>query len=249
MATDNPPTFFIGTSGWTYDHWRGDFYPRDLAKSRWFDYYAERFNAVEINATFYRAFKDQTYQKWKARAPRGFSYVLKVPKNITHRKLLKDVETDIQAFCRSTALLGETFEMILLQVSPNLPYDTGLLLSALEAFADPARVAVEFRHPRWYNPEIEHLLTSIGAVFCNVDSPRQDLTEILTSERAYLRLHGHEHWYSSDYSAEDLRKIAELARRLVARGARRVYAFFNNDFGGYAPVNASVLKNLLFDPG
>jgi uncharacterized protein YecE (DUF72 family) len=139
--------------------------------------------------------------------------------------------------------------MILLQVAPNLPYDTGLLLSALEAFADPARVAVEFRHPRWYNPEIEHLLTSIGAVFCNVDSPRQDLTEILTSERAYLRLHGHEHWYSSDYSAEDLRKIAELARRLVARGARRVYAFFNNDFGGYAPVNASVLKNLLFDPG
>jgi uncharacterized protein YecE (DUF72 family) len=243
--THDLPTFFIGTSGWTYDHWRGCFYPQELAKSRWFDFYASRFNAVEINATFYRTFKDQTYLNWKARAPQKFSYVLKAPKTITHRKLLRDVETDIQEFSRSAALLGEKFGMILLQVAPSLPYDTGLLLSALQAFTDPRRVAVEFRHRRWYNPEIENLLSSVGAAFCNVDSPRQALTEILTSDRAYLRLHGHEQWYASDYSGKDLRKIADLARRLAVRGARKVYIFFNNDIGGYAPANALTLQQLL----
>lgn len=245
MDIQSSPSFFIGTSGWTYDHWRGGFYPQEIPKSRWFDYYAGRFNAVEINATFYRTFKDQTYLKWKTRAPQGFGYVLKAPKTITHRKLLREVEKDIQEFSRSAMLLGEKFGMVLLQVAPSQPYDTGLLMSALQAFVDPSRVAVEFRHPRWYNPEIENLLSSVGAAFCNVDSPRQDLTEILTSERAYIRLHGHEHWYASDYSAEDLGRIADLARRLVSRGAKEVYIFFNNDFEGYAPINASSLQRLL----
>lgn len=243
--SDASPVFFIGTSGWTYDHWQGCFYPQGLAKSHWFDFYAERFNAVEINATFYRTFKDQTYLNWKARAPKGFGYVLKVPKTITHRKLLSGVEKDIQSFCRSAALLDETFEMILLQMAPNLPHDPGLIKSAIQVFADPGRVAVEFRNPCWFNQDTERLLSSLGAVFCNVDSPRQKLTEILTSERAYLRLHGHEHWYSSNYPIEDLQKIAELARRLTNRGAKRVYIFFNNDFGGYAPANALELQKIL----
>ncbi len=247
MARNDHPFYFIGTSGWTYDHWRGSFYPQDLAKSRWFDFYAGQFNAVEINATFYRAFQDQTYLKWKARAPEIFRYVLKAPKTITHRKLLRESEPDIRAFSRSAGLLGEKFGMILLQVAPSQPYDPGLLLAALQAFDDPGRVAVEFRHPRWYNPEIERLLSSAGAAFCNVDSPRQDLTEILTSNRAYLRLHGHEHWYASDYSDEELAGIAELARRLVSRGAEEVYIFFNNDIGGYAPANALFLQKTLLE--
>lgn len=239
--------YFIGTSGWTYDHWKGCFYPPDLAKSRWLDFYAGHFNAVEINATFYRTFKDQTYLNWRARAPKGFGYVLKAPKTITHRKLLKNVEKDIQSFCRSAGLLGETFEMILLQVAPNLPFDLVILRDAIQAFTDPSRVAVEFRHEQWFNRETEELLSSLGAVFCNVDSPRQKLTEILTAERAYLRLHGHEHWYSSNYSTGDLHGIAERARRLTKRGARRVYIFFNNDFGGYAPANALELQKMLFE--
>lgn len=243
--TSSPSIFFTGTSGWTYDHWRGTFYPPDLPKSRWFDYYAARFNAVEINATFYGAFKDQTYLKWKERAPQGFGYVLKAPQTITHRKLLKDAQEEIQAFSRSAALLGGAFEMILLQVAPSQPYDPGLLRSALEAFADPGRVAVEFRSRRWYNPEIENLLAATGTAFCNVDSPGQELTETLTSRRAYLRLHGRARWYSSNYSDEELAQVAALARRLVERGAERVYTFFNNDLGTYAPYNAATLHQLL----
>lgn len=239
------PVFFVGTSGWTYDHWRGCFYPPGLAQSRWFDFYAARFNTVEINATFYRTFQDRTYLKWKTRAPQDFGYVLKAPKTITHRKLLRDVEADIQTFCRSAALLGDTFEMILLQVAPTQPYDLGLLRDALTAFTDPARVAVEFRNTQWFNPAVESLLSSLGACFCNVDSPRQKLSEILTSGRAYLRLHGRERWYSSDYLAVELDEIAGLVRRLAGRGAGRVYVFFNNDFGGFAPANALALQRLL----
>lgn len=245
IVTKVPPNFFIGTSGWTYDHWQGCFYPVELSKSRWFDFYAAQFNAVEVNATFYRTFQESTYLNWKNRAPQGFGYVLKAPKIITHFKLLKDVEADIQAFCRSAALLEEKFEMILLQVSPNLPCDHGLLRSALLAFDDPGRVAVEFRNDCWFTPETEKLLSSVGAVFCNVDSPRQKMTGILTSNRAYLRLHGRKHWYFYDYSKDELEEIAALARNLNRRGAERVYLFFNNDFGGYAPSNAQALQKMI----
>jgi uncharacterized protein YecE (DUF72 family) len=244
-SSDNPPPFYIGTSGWTYDHWKGLFYPEKLAKSRWFDYYATQFSSVEVNATFYRTFKDQTYLKWKQRAPEGFGYVLKAPRLITHRKFLLDVEEFIQAFYRSCTLLEDKFKLTLLQVAPQTPYDLPRLKTALQAFPDPSKVAVEFRRDEWLNPDTLDLLQSLGAVMCNVDSPRQKLTDYLTSDRAYLRMHGRKHWYSYNYSTDELKEIANLARELVHRGAKRVYIFFNNDFEGYAPANALALKNML----
>lgn len=240
-------TLFVGTSGWTYDDWKGCFYPKGLPKSRWFDYYSSRFPAVEINATFYRAFKDQTYLKWRERAPQGFGYVLKAPKNITHRKYLVDVEADVQVFIQSAALLEDKLEMILLQVAPGTPYDLERLQKALLAFNEPTQVAVEFRNPRWFTDEVADLLKAVGATFCNPDSPRQKLTDILTSNRAYLRLHGREHWYSYNYSHEELIEIAKVAREMTRRGANRVYIFFNNDFEGYAPANALALLDILRD--
>jgi len=246
MTTDqNQPLFFIGTSGWMYDHWKGLFYPEDLPKNRWFTYYFGQFSSVEINATFYRSFKDQTYLNWKKRAPQGFGYVLKAPRMITHRKYLLNVEEEIAKFNRSCALLEDRLEMILLQLAPSTPYDPDRLKKALLAFTDPGKVAVEFRKACWYRTEIEELLRSLGVTFCNVDSPNQHLTGILTSERAYIRLHGHKQWYSYDYSNDELEEIAELARGLVERGAKRVYVFFNNDFGGFAPENARMLAERL----
>jgi uncharacterized protein YecE (DUF72 family) len=241
----NLPVFFIGTSGWTYDHWKGCFYPHSLPQKRWFDYYATHFTAVEVNATFYRTFKDETYQKWKEQAPQGFSYVLKAPKLITHRKYLVDVDEDIKVFCRSCALLEDKFGMILLQVAPNMPYDLERLQRALHAFPDAHRVAVEFRRPEWFTEDVLNLLREVGATICNVDSPQQKLTNRLTADRAYLRLHGRTHWYSHNYSPEELKEIAILARQLVDKGATRVYIFFNNDFEGYAPTNAMALRELL----
>ncbi len=246
-ASKNQLRFVIGTSGWTYDHWRGCFYPPELPKSRWFEFYASRFAAVEVNATFYRSFQEQTYKNWRERAPQGFGYVLKAPRTITHRKYLLDVEQEIQAFCRSSALLEDRLEMILLQIAPGTPCDLPRLEKALLAFPEPQKVAVEFRRSEWLTPQTEELLRAVGATFCNADSPRQRLTDILTSRRAYLRLHGRKRWYTYDYSTDELGEIAALARALVARGAERVYVFFNNDFEGYAPANALALLNLLAD--
>lgn len=241
----NQPIFFIGTSGWTYDHWKSLFYPDNLQKKDWFDYYASHFSAVEVNATFYRTFKDQTYQNWRQRAPQDFGYVLKAPRLITHRKFLVDVEEDIKVFYRSCDLLQEKFEMILLQIAPNMPYDLERLQKALLAFPDPSRVAVEFRRPEWLNQATMSVLQETGATLCNVDSPQHKLTDLQTSGRAYLRLHGRKHWYSYNYSTDELGEIANLAREMEARGAKRIYIFFNNDYEGFAPANALRLIKLL----
>jgi len=241
----NQPIFFIGTSGWMYEHWRGRFYPEKLAKKSWFEYYASQFSAVEVNATFYGTFKDQTYHNWRGRAPRGFGYVLKAPRLITQRKYLLDVDENIQSFCHSCSLLEDKFEMILLQVAPNTPYDLERLKHALMSFPDPGRVAVEFRGSEWLNQDAMRVLRTVGATICNVDSPQQKISNSLTSQRAYLRLHGRKHWYAYNYTEDELREIAVLAQELARGGAGRVYIFFNNDFEGYAPANALTLRGLL----
>jgi uncharacterized protein YecE (DUF72 family) len=126
-----------------------------------------------------------------------------------------------------------------------MPCDLERLESALHAFPDPGRVAVEFRRAEWLNPETLDMLKDVGATFCNVDSPRQRHSNQLTSHRAYLRLHGRKHWYSYNYSGEELMEIADLAQDLAARGAKKVYIFFNNDYQGHAPANALTLSELL----
>jgi uncharacterized protein YecE (DUF72 family) len=237
--------FFIGTSGWSYAHWKGAFYPENCPQSRWFDYYAARFRAVEVNATFYRRFKEITYQQWRQRAPAGFKYVLKAPRLITHRRYLKDAADLIREFWRSATLLEDRLGLILLQLAPGTPVELERLEQALRAFPDPTRVAVEFRHRDWYTPEVKDLLSELGAVFCNVDSPRTKLQDWLTAGTAYIRLHGRERWYAHDYTPAELKEITATARRLAAQGAGTVYLFFNNDFHGYAVRNALTLRTML----
>ncbi|MBN1538209.1 MAG: DUF72 domain-containing protein [Anaerolineales bacterium] len=236
---------YIGTSGWTYDHWRGVFYPDNLAKARWFSFYATQFNSVEINATFYRSFKDQTYIKWREKAPQGFRYVLKAPRIITHRKYLENVTGDIRNFERSASLLEDKLGLILLQLAPATPYDIQRLRTALSTFQDPQKIAVEFRHRRWLTGETFALLKEFGVTFCNPDSPRSTLTDFTTSSNGYLRLHGRKHWYTYDYSEEELHEIVDIIHRMETRGAQAIYVFFNNDFEGFAPKNASQLINIM----
>jgi uncharacterized protein YecE (DUF72 family) len=238
---------FIGTSGWTYDHWRGVFYPEDLARAKWFSYYADCFNTVEINATFYRTFQDQTYINWRKKAPQGFRYVLKAPRIITHRKYLVDVTEEIKAFEHSASLLEETLGLILLQLAPGTPYDIQRLRAVLLAFNEPQKVAVEFRHTRWFTDETFTLLRELGVSFCNPDSPRNKLTDIVTSPQGYLRLHGRKQWYAYDYSGQELDEIAETFWRMADNGAESIYVFFNNDYEGCAPKNAAWLKKIILD--
>lgn len=245
MSDTISPQFYIGTSGWSYPHWRGLFYPEELPQSRWFEFYAEKFPTVEVNATFYRFFKDETYHKWRDKAPEGFRYVLKAPRLITHRKYLQNVAQDIRSFWRSATLLQEKLGVILLQLAPGTPYEPERLRTALLAFEQPERVAVEFRHKRWFTEETRALLQEVGAIFCTADSPRTDLMDWVTSRTAYIRLHGRTRWYTHDYSARELREIADLALKMSRQGAKTLYIFFNNDFEGHAPKNALTLREIL----
>ena len=243
--TNEQASFLVGTSGWTYDHWKGRFYPAGLAKSRWFDYYVSLFPAVEINATFYGFFKDQTYVNWRERARPGFKFVLKAPKLITHRKYLLDVEEDICKFWNSVSLLGDKLGLVLLQIAPDMPYDPARLRRAIQTFSNPQKVAVEFRKGDWFNDDIRALLQETGAVFCDAESPRFQLTGWVTSSSGYMRLHGRQHWYAYNYSEEELKGIASKAHQMEAGGAERVYIFFNNDYEAYAPANALTLIEML----
>lgn len=234
----------IGTSGWSYDHWKGGFYPASLAKRRWFDFYAERFNTVEVNATFYRNFKDSTYEQWRTRVDEDFRYVLKVPRLISHRRKLHQVADLIADFTRSARLLGNRLGMLLLQLPPHLPCIPQRLDEALRAFPSPAQVAVEFRDPGWLNDEVFSLLKSHGANFCNADHPEQALRGIVTGSTGYLRLHGRRTWYTDDYTRDELRSIAQTAHKMRQQGAAEVYIFFNNDYAAHAPHNALTLARI-----
>ena len=241
---ESPIKILIGTSGWTYDDWKGHFYPEKLPKSKWLEYYAGQFPTVEVNSTFYRPFSDQTYRNWAERVPEDFIYVLKAPRTITHEKRLVGVEELIHTFWRSASLLDRHLGMILLQVAPDMPYDLERLRTALLAFGDPKKVAVEFRADEWYSEETLALLKEVGAAFCCVDSPRNPLVDWVTSENAYIRLHGRINWYAHDYSEEELSQVKDTAGAMAKKGAKTIYIFFNNDYQCHAPRNARTLASL-----
>jgi uncharacterized protein YecE (DUF72 family) len=238
-------SFHVGTSGWSYEHWKGVFYPDNLTKSRWFEFYANRFNCVEVNATFYRMFKDGTYQKWRQQAPEGFRYVLKVPQLISHRHRLHQVEALIAEFTRSAQLLEERLGLLLLQLPPHLPYQPERLKTALQAFGSPSLVAVEFRDEQWLSEEIFTLLKCQGANFCDADYPHHPSIGMVTGHVGYIRLHGRRAWYADNYTHDELCSIAETAHIMCRQGAEEVYIFFNNDEAAHAPMNASALLDLL----
>ena len=242
----NPAKILIGTSGWTYDHWKGPFYPEKTPRSKWLEYYAGQFPTVEVNSTFYRPFTDKNYLDWSKRVPPDFMYVLKAPRTITHEKYLEGVEDQIRTFWRSALLLEEHFGMILLQVAPGTPYDLERLRTALLNFGDPKKIALEFRDDIWYSAETRSMLSEVGASFCCINSPRNQLLDWVTSETAYIRLHGRVNWYAHDYNEEELKQVKETAGRMAEQGAKTIYIFFNNDYQCHAPINARALE-ALFD--
>ena len=237
--------YYIGTSGWLYNHWKGNFYPAEISKNHWFNHYIRYFSVVEINATFYRRFKDETFIKWKETTPAVFKFVLKIPRIITHIKKLVDVKKEITDFCRQAMLLEDKLGCLLLQLPPFIPYQPELLNEALDSFKKVIPVAVEFRNKSWWNKETEDLLRKNSAIYCNADSPMSQLDEVMTADTVYLRLHGRNKWYSYNYSYEELVNVAGLMKRFFRDGARTIYVFFNNDFGGFAPRNAQMLKEIL----
>jgi len=235
---------YIGTSGYTYNHWVNIFYPASIKKSKWFEFYQKHFNAVEINATFYRDFTEKTYEKWKNKSLSDFKYFLKVPRLITHIKMLNDVKLDVERFYNTTKILDNKLGGYLLQLHPKTPKNPELLKETIQYFKNSLLI-VEFRNKLWFSDDIINLLKINGTVLCNVQSPEIDLNDIITSNFAYIRLHGIKSWYSYNYTEDDLKHIVNLIKYYKNNDIREVYVFFNNDFNGFAPLNALKLKEIL----
>lgn len=239
--------FWIGTSGWHYDHWRSTFYPEDLPAKRRFAYYAERFPTVELNATFYRQPKDSTWDSWRDTAPEGFRFAVKASRFITHIKRLADPEDSLDRFLGGARRLGDRLGPALYQL-PGAFQRTEENVRRLETFLSllPGDVqhAVEFRHDSWFVEETEALLRRHDVAFCAFDMVDMECPLWVTARFAYMRFHGSEAMYESNYTDEMLDSWADRLRA-ACEGAEEAYVYFNNDALGYAVANARGLGERL----
>lgn len=235
---------YIGTSGYTYNHWINVFYPPNLKKTKGFEYYQNFFDTVEINATFYRDFTEKTYINWKNKAKSNFKYFLKVPRLITHVKMLNEVKEDIEKFINISQILYEKLGGYLLQLHPKIQKNIELLENTISYF-NKSLLVIEFRNKHWFEDDVFNILRKHNTILCNVQSPDIEINNIITSDYAYIRLHGIKNWYTYNYTDDDLKRIVDLLNYYKENNIKETYIFFNNDFNGYAPKNALRLKELL----
>jgi uncharacterized protein YecE (DUF72 family) len=238
-----PATCLIGCSGWQYKHWRGDFYPAALAQRRWLPYYAERFNTVEVNNTFYRLPEEGTFGGWRQRVPRGFVFAVKASRYLTHMKKLKDPDDPLELFFSRATKLGPTLGPVLYQLPPRWPVNLDRFQAFLEALPGNRRHAVEFREPSWYCEKVFALLQHHRVALCLHDMEGSASGKRAVGPFVYARFHGIQK-YSGSYGDETLDDWAAwLSDRL--RAGISVYAYFNNDSGGHAPRDAARLRAMI----
>jgi uncharacterized protein YecE (DUF72 family) len=231
----------IGTSGWYYDHWSGRFYPADLPKSKWFEYYAQYFDTVEINNTFYHLPKEQTLQRWHTIAPKNFLYAVKANRYITHIKKLKDAAGPLERFLDIAGLLKSRLGPILYQLPPSLQKDLDLLEDFIKLLPKRKTAVFEFRHESWYSDDTYNLLDKTGVGFCIHDMPGKESPRIVTGGVIYVRFHGTTGRYSGSYSKSQLQNWANWLKD-QAKNVRSIYVYFNNDAQAHAIKNAKQLK-------
>ena len=237
------PSIHVGCSGWFYWHWRECFYPQRAPTSRWFEFYAGKFKTVELNAPFYSWPTVGTVETWR-RQPgrRRFTYAVKVNELITHQKRMAGVKTLVRDFCFIADLLGPRLGCFLFQLPPSFHYSAAALKRVLSSLDHSRPNVVEFRHRSWWNERVFAAFRETGTVFCSCSGPRLPDELVKTADDVYVRFHGTKQWYRHDYSKEEL---AVWAGRIRASGARRVWAYFNNDRDGYAITNARELLRQL----
>ena len=234
----------IGCSGWNYKHWRERFYPRGLPARSWFAFYAEHFDTVEINNSFYRLPKAETFAKWRDQAPPGFCYAVKANRFLTQAKKLKDCEAPLERMMAPVRALGDRLGPILYQLPPRFRIN----LERLEAFLallpkDVVRV-FEFRDRSWYVPETLELLDRHGASFCVHDMPGLASEREAVGPIAYVRFHGTSGKYHGRYSDKALLGWTDWIVA-QARAGRSAWCYFNNDIDAHAIDDAQTLKSMV----
>jgi len=242
--------YFIGTSGYNYEHWQeGIFYPKGWPKNRLLEYYSKFFNSVELNVTFYRLPSRKVFEAWYRKTPQDFKFVIKGSRFITHIKRLKDCKDALENFLENAKGLKEKLICILWQLPPSLKMDLERLkyfiaLLLKEKIAKNILHSIEFRHESWFNNKVYKILKDYNINLCIADSPRWPIREILTSDFIYLRFHGGKVLYGSEYSEKELIIWSNKAKNWL-KGKKVLFSFFNNDAYGFAVKNALRFKELL----
>ncbi|MFL5675680.1 MAG: DUF72 domain-containing protein [Chloroflexota bacterium] len=222
-----------------YEHWRGRFYPPSARGSE-LEFYAERFDTVELNVTFYRMPSSATFRAWARRVPAHFTFAVKASRYLTHLRRLDEPREPVAFLMERASELGPHLGPVLLQLPPDMPIELERLARTLEAFPRSIQVAVEPRHDSWYTDEFRSLLTERGAALCLADRRRPLMPEWRTADWAYLRFHGGRAQPPSCYGERALETWADRIRDLWGPNPSG-YAYFNNDFNGCALRDAAVL--------
>ena len=238
----------IGCSGWNYQSWREEFYPKGCPPSRWLEEYARHFDTVEINTTFYRLAKPASAARWVEQTPPDFCFAAKGSQYLTHMKRLRDPGGSLERYYASIRPLAESPKLgpVLWQLPPNFQRDDERLDTWLEAVkAYPGeRHAVEFRHQSWLVPEVYGILHAHNAALVIADDPRRvQIPHELTADWTFVRFHYGRRGRRGNYSETELREWAARIRDLGTEAD--VYAYFNNDWEVFAVRNAQRMKALL----
>ena len=230
----------VGTSGFTYQHWREVFYPGDVPQKRWLEYYAGHFDTVEINTTYYHMPRESVCESWRRRTPDAFSFVLKLNRFITHRKRLADCGDLLESFLAAADKLGDKLGPFLVQLPPRFGADALRLAAFLKICPKRHLWAFEFRDPSWLCEEVYAVLRGRGAALV-VHDLIEDHPRVTTADWTYMRYHGPGGRYRGCYTPQMLREQAGFIRGYLSAGLD-VYAYFNNDVEGHAVRNAADLK-------
>ncbi len=235
----------VGCSGWNYDDWRGRLYPEGLGKARWLRRYAECFDTVEVNSTFYRLASRDAAARWVEDTPPGFVFACKASRYLTHIKRLRDLAQGIQRYYERIEPLVEGGKLgpIVWQLPANFRRDDEVLGGALEALPD-GRHCFEFRHESWFTPAVYEQLRAHGVALVIGDHPERPFQSYeLTADFTLVRFHHGTRGRRGNYSGSE---IDSWARRLAAWRSRvEVFAYFNNDWEGFAVENALALRRHL----
>ena len=236
---------YIGTSGWSYKHWLGPFYPSGMAKgAEQLCFYAERFDTVEVNGTFYRLIETETFRRWREETPPSFVFACKGSRYLTHMKRLKEPDQGVGRFFERVEALERKLGPIVFQLPGRFKPDRERLTKFLQALPAGRRYAFEFRDPAWFQPEILEALTHQNAALCLYEFAGQEAPLEITADFVYVRLHGPAGPYQGSYGDAALRTWTKRIRAWAAKGLD-VYCYFDNDDRGFAPKNALRLKELL----
>jgi uncharacterized protein YecE (DUF72 family) len=232
----------IGCSGWNYDAWRGEIYPRGLPASRWLEQYATLFDTVEVNTTFYRLIGREAVARWVHETPTGFVFAVKASRYLTHVKRLRAITDGLGTFYERLEPLVRAGRLgpVLWQLPENFHRDHERLASALREL--PAgRHAFEFRHASWFAPDVYALLREHHAALVIADHPERPFqSHEATADWRYVRMHYGRRGRRGNYSQ---RELGVWARRVHAwRAEGGVYVYFNNDWEAFAPRDAIELR-------